>query len=120
MPADDGRLLELRRIAVNGVRLAYEDVGAGPAIVFMHGFMLDRTMWRSQVAALDGWRRTLTRVMLHRFRTLRLSTLGSVNFSIRFVPARRDENCRFVGMQLASIGVRCRSRRNVISNCAQV
>jgi 3-oxoadipate enol-lactonase len=42
---------------VNGVRLAYNDVGEGPTILFIHGLMLDRTMWRSQVAALDGWRR---------------------------------------------------------------
>ena len=48
---------DLRHVDVNGVRLAYDDVGEGPAIVFIHGFMFDRTMWRSQVAALEGWRR---------------------------------------------------------------
>jgi 3-oxoadipate enol-lactonase len=47
----------LRHVEVNGVRLAYDDVGEGRAILFIHGFMLDRTMWRSQVAALEGWRR---------------------------------------------------------------
>jgi pimeloyl-ACP methyl ester carboxylesterase len=48
---------ETRHIAVNGVRLAFDDVGHGPAILFVHGFMLDRTMWRQQVVALGGWRR---------------------------------------------------------------
>lgn len=48
---------DLRYAEVNGVRLAYEDVGEGPTILFVHGFMLDRTMWRGQVAALNGWRR---------------------------------------------------------------
>lgn len=48
---------DVRHVEVNGVRLAYDDVGEGPAILFIHGFMLDRTMWRSQVAALEGWRR---------------------------------------------------------------
>jgi alpha-beta hydrolase superfamily lysophospholipase len=48
---------DLQHVEVNGVRLAYDDFGEGPAILFIHGFMLDRTMWRGQVAALDGWRR---------------------------------------------------------------
>lgn len=34
----------------DGVRLAYDDVGSGEAIVFVHAFPLDRTMWRSQLA----------------------------------------------------------------------
>ncbi|WP_051325377.1 alpha/beta fold hydrolase [Glycomyces tenuis] len=51
------RTPEPRHIAVNGVRLAYDDVGKGPAILFIHGFMFDRTMWRGQVVGLEGWRR---------------------------------------------------------------
>lgn len=50
-------MAELRHVEVNGVRLAYEDVGEGRAILFIHGFMFDRTMWRSQIGALAGWRR---------------------------------------------------------------
>ncbi|MFD2795917.1 alpha/beta fold hydrolase [Promicromonospora vindobonensis] len=46
-----------RHIVVNGVRLAYDDLGDGPAILFVHGFLLDRTMWRHQVRTLDGLRR---------------------------------------------------------------
>lgn len=34
----------------DGVRLACDDVGSGEAVVFMHAFPLDRTMWRSQLA----------------------------------------------------------------------
>lgn len=45
------------RIAVHGVGLAVDDVGSGPPILFIHGFALDRTMWRHQVAGLAGWRR---------------------------------------------------------------
>jgi 3-oxoadipate enol-lactonase len=48
---------EPRHIVVNGVRLAYVDVGTGPAVLFVHGFMADRTMWSEQVVALEGWRR---------------------------------------------------------------
>ncbi len=46
-----------RVVRLNGVRIAYDDVGDGPAILFIHGFMFDRTMWHDLVASLDGWRR---------------------------------------------------------------
>jgi 3-oxoadipate enol-lactonase len=52
-----GLLADPQHAVVNGVRLAYDDVGDGPAILFIHGFLLDRTMWRHQVLALDRWRR---------------------------------------------------------------
>ena len=32
--------------------IAYDDVGAGEALVFLHGFALDRTMWAPQTSAL--------------------------------------------------------------------
>jgi 3-oxoadipate enol-lactonase len=41
----------------NRVRVDYDDLGDGQAILFVHGFMLDRTIWRELVAALEGWRR---------------------------------------------------------------
>ncbi|MEJ2699992.1 MAG: alpha/beta hydrolase [Desulfuromonadales bacterium] len=37
---------------VNGVNLAYEDIGKGPAVMLIHGFPLRRTMWRHQAKAL--------------------------------------------------------------------
>jgi 3-oxoadipate enol-lactonase len=37
---------------VNGTRLAYEAVGEGPAVVFVHGFTLDRRMWDDQLPTL--------------------------------------------------------------------
>jgi YbgC/YbaW family acyl-CoA thioester hydrolase len=45
------------RHTVNGVSLAVERVGEGPAILFVHGFPLDRTIWAHQLAHLDGWTR---------------------------------------------------------------
>lgn len=48
---------ELQRVMVNGVNLAVEVRGEGPAILFVHGYPLDRTIWAGQVAALDGFRR---------------------------------------------------------------
>jgi 3-oxoadipate enol-lactonase len=47
----------LRRIAVNGVNLAVDVRGQGPAILFVHGFPLDHAIWEHQLAHLDGWMR---------------------------------------------------------------
>jgi len=45
------------RVTVNGVSLAIETRGSGPPIVFLHGFPLDRTIWRHQLDTLTGYRR---------------------------------------------------------------
>jgi 3-oxoadipate enol-lactonase len=47
----------VRRLSVNGVNLALEVLGEGPAVLFIHGYPLDRTIWEPQLAALDGWKR---------------------------------------------------------------
>jgi 3-oxoadipate enol-lactonase len=43
---------------VNGVNLAYDDIGNGPAVMLIHGFPLRRLMWRHQARALvdSGYR----------------------------------------------------------------
>lgn len=48
---------DVQRITVNGVNLAVEVRGEGPPILFIHGYPLDRTIWREQIEALDGFRR---------------------------------------------------------------
>mgnify|MGYP001206752133 CR=1 FL=1 len=45
------------RMSVNGVQLAIEMRGSGPAILFLHGFPLDRTIWEHQMETLSGYRR---------------------------------------------------------------
>ena len=37
---------------IDGLRLAYDDAGSGDALVLLHGFPLDRTIWDVQFAAL--------------------------------------------------------------------
>jgi 3-oxoadipate enol-lactonase len=48
---------EVQRLTVNGVSLAVEVRGEGPAVLFIHGYPLDRSIWTHQTAALDGWSR---------------------------------------------------------------
>jgi pimeloyl-ACP methyl ester carboxylesterase len=45
------------RLTVNGVSLAVEIRGDGPAILFVHGYPFDRTIWQAQIDALEGFRR---------------------------------------------------------------
>ena len=39
---------------VRGTEVAYDDVGGGEAVVLLHGFPFDRSMWREQARALSG------------------------------------------------------------------
>jgi pimeloyl-ACP methyl ester carboxylesterase len=45
---------------VNGTRLYYEARGTGAPLLFLHGFTLDRRMWRRQVEALSDRYRVVT------------------------------------------------------------
>jgi 3-oxoadipate enol-lactonase len=40
------------KATINGIKLAYDDNGAGPPIILLHGFPLNRRMWRYQERAL--------------------------------------------------------------------
>jgi pimeloyl-ACP methyl ester carboxylesterase len=45
--------------AVRGLATTVDLLGDGPAVLFVHGFPLDRTMWRPVASALTGWHRIL-------------------------------------------------------------
>ena len=57
MNAGREAVADVQRITVNGVNLAVEVRGEGPAILFIHGYPLDRTIWRQQIDGLEGFRR---------------------------------------------------------------
>ena len=48
---------ELARHEVSGVTLAVDSRGDGPALLLVHGFPLDHSVWAHQVATLARWRR---------------------------------------------------------------
>jgi len=48
---------EVLRYDVGDVTLAADVRGDGPALLLVHGFPLDRTIWKHQLATLAGWRR---------------------------------------------------------------
>jgi 3-oxoadipate enol-lactonase len=47
----------VQRLMVHGVNLAVEVHGEGPTVLFVHGYPLDRTLWRHQMDSVRGWRR---------------------------------------------------------------
>jgi YbgC/YbaW family acyl-CoA thioester hydrolase len=48
---------DLTRMMIHGVHLAVEVRGEGPAILFVHGYPMDRTIWRAQLESLSGYQR---------------------------------------------------------------
>lgn len=48
---------EVVRYDVGDTNLAVDVRGDGPGLLFIHGFPLDRTIWKNQIATLSGWRR---------------------------------------------------------------
>jgi pimeloyl-ACP methyl ester carboxylesterase len=48
---------DVQRVAVAGGELAVDVRGNGPPVLFVHGYPLDRTLWRHQLAGLGRWRR---------------------------------------------------------------
>ena len=49
----------LRTIDSSGVRYRVDDQGTGPAILFVHGFPVDHTMWSAQIAAFSKTHRVI-------------------------------------------------------------
>jgi pimeloyl-ACP methyl ester carboxylesterase len=47
----------MRRYLVNGVELAVEVTGTGPALLFIHGYPFDHSIWSHSLAHLSGVRR---------------------------------------------------------------
>lgn len=46
-----------QRLTVNGVSLAVDVRGEGPAVLFVHGYPFNRTIWADQLEHLEGYRR---------------------------------------------------------------
>lgn len=51
--------LSTKSIQVDGVKLAYVDVGEGDPIVFLHGFPLSHAMWRGQIEIFSETHRVI-------------------------------------------------------------
>src|SRR3712207_5598421 len=45
---------------VRGIEMAYDEEGSGQAVLLLHGYPFNRTMWRAQVQALSDRYRVIT------------------------------------------------------------
>ncbi|HET6861570.1 MAG TPA: alpha/beta fold hydrolase [Pyrinomonadaceae bacterium] len=45
------------KVTIEDIEMAYTDVGSGPAVVFIHGYPFNRSLWTEQVTALAGTHR---------------------------------------------------------------
>jgi pimeloyl-ACP methyl ester carboxylesterase len=46
-----------QNVSIRGVATGVDEIGDGDAVLFVHGFPLDRTMWSEIAGTLTGWRR---------------------------------------------------------------
>lgn len=49
----------MKKARVRGINMVYDDLGKGPAIVFIHGQPFNRTMWKYQVDAFSSTHRLI-------------------------------------------------------------
>ncbi|HKS28331.1 MAG TPA: alpha/beta fold hydrolase [Pyrinomonadaceae bacterium] len=50
----------MQRARIRGIEMAYDSVGSGQAVLLLHGFPFNRTMWRAQAEALSDRYRVIT------------------------------------------------------------
>jgi len=50
----------MSQMRVDEIQMTYDDSGAGPPVVLLHGYPFNRSMWREQVAALSATHRVIT------------------------------------------------------------
>ncbi len=81
-------------LGVRGIELAYDDVGRGEALVLLHGFPFDRSMWREQSEVLSAG----CRVIAPDLRGLGETPLGDA-------AATMDEMAEDVAALLDALGV---------------
>jgi pimeloyl-ACP methyl ester carboxylesterase len=58
-PSGIGGQNRMSKLRVQEIELAYEDEGAGQAIVLLHGYPFNRSMWNPQIKALKGSHRVI-------------------------------------------------------------
>ena len=45
---------------IDDIQMAYDDAGSGPAVIFIHGYPFNRSLWTEQAEALSGKYRVVT------------------------------------------------------------
>lgn len=89
-------------ISAEAAGVAYDEAGQGPAVVFSHGSMMDRTMFGPQLEALSDHYRAVA--FDHRARGARwegpYSLYDLADDCVRLLDALRIESCVIAGMSM--------------------
>ena len=76
---------------VNDIEIAYEDVGCGPAIVLIHCYPFNRSLWADQVTALTDRYRVLTLDLRGHGETESSPGTSTMNLMAQDISALMDE-----------------------------
>jgi pimeloyl-ACP methyl ester carboxylesterase len=66
----------MNKISLNGIELAFEDIGGGPAVLLIHGHPFDHTMWKAQCEPIASLERPDYSDVLQRFECPALIVIG--------------------------------------------
>jgi 3-oxoadipate enol-lactonase len=78
-------------VRVRGIEMAYDDVGSGPAVVLLHGYPFNRSMWREQVEALSASYRVIAPDLRGHGETTATNEPATMDEMARDVAALMDE-----------------------------
>lgn len=93
----------MKTIGIRNTAWAYDELGTGPAIVFVHGFPLDRRIWEAQLQGLSSRFRVIT-VDLKGFgasRSTEAFTIDSMADELaEFIEAVGAKGCTLAGLSM--------------------
>ena len=78
-------------VRVRGIEMAYDDTGSGPAVVLLHGYPFNRSMWREQTEALSASYRVITPDLRGHGETTATDEPATMDEMARDVAALMDE-----------------------------
>lgn len=126
----DGRLGDRRRIELSSGPVEYHDIGSGPVVVFVHGYLVNANIWRRLVPLLADDVRCITpdwplgSHVLPMRADADLSPLGIGDLIAEFIDATGLDDVTLVGndsggaySQIAASRHRRRISRLVLNSC---
>src|SRR6266571_1010629 len=84
----------MSRIHIRGIEMGYDEAGSGAAVVLLHGYPFNRSMWSDQVEAL-----------IPRFRVIVPDLRGHGETTIMSGPATIDEMASDVAALLEALSI---------------
>ena len=84
----------MSKVHVRGIEVAYDEAGSGPAVVLLHGYPFNRSMWGHQVEAL-----------MPKYHVIAPDLRGHGETAVMVGPATMDEMARDVAALMETLGV---------------